>query len=42
MDASCEISISQTGVQKWVQSVCEGFSVAISRLGMVRYGSKTG
>ena len=36
------ISISQTGVQKWVKSVWEGFPVAISRLHMVRYGSKTG
>ena len=41
MDASCVISISQTGMQKLIKSVWEGFSVAISRLGMVRYGSKT-
>ena len=36
------ISISLLGVQKWVKAVWEGFSVAISRLHMVRYGSKTG
>ena len=36
------ISKSQTGVQNWFLVCVGGFSVAISRLGMVRYGSKTG